>query len=363
MEIITTDTKINYENLKTTYDHIDFTDSLFFDIETTGFTAKNTKLYMIGVLYVSKETNTFHTIQWFLDNYEDEINILKAFFDFACKFNTLIHFNGNGFDIPYLEAKATILDFSLDFNTFKHIDLYKSSTKLKNFFKTENLKLKTIEQFLGLERKDEFSGKELIKVYEEYMTTKDNNLKEFLLLHNYEDLKGMLTVIDILSYSSMLNLGFSFKCFSIEENKNELILEFILDIPVPKRISVSHDDIYMTAYDSKLKIKVPLYMGEMKFFYENYKDYYYLPAEDMAIHKSVATYVDKDYKIKAKAANCYIRKSGIFLKQYTTIVNPYFKKNFNDKYSYFQWNEDIENNSSLIEEYTGHILNYLSLLK
>lgn len=363
MEIITTDTKINYENFKNTYSNIDFTSSLFFDIETTGFAAKNTKLYMIGALYVSKETNTFYVTQWFLDNYDDEINILKSFYKFANNYTTLIHFNGNGFDIPYLEAKAATLDFALDFYAFTHIDLYKSSSKLKNFFKTENLKLKTIEQFLGLNRKDEFSGKELIDVYKEYMKTKDEHLKAFLLLHNYEDLKGMLTVINVLSYNNMLNQGFSYKCSSIEPNSNELILEFTLDISIPKRISLSYDDIYMTAFDSKLKLKLSLYTEELKFFYDNYKDYYYLPAEDMAIHKSVATYVDKEYKTKAKAANCYIRKDGLFLKQYKDIVHPYFKKNYNDKISYFEWNNDIENNSLILKQYAAHLLNYLSQLK
>ena len=40
----------------------------------------------------------------------------------------------------------------------------------------------------------------------------------------------------------------------------------------------------------------------LKYFYDNYKDYFYLPKEDTAIHKSVATYVDKDFRQKAKTA-------------------------------------------------------------
>lgn len=363
MILTTTDTKINYENLKNTYKNIDFKKSLFFDIETTGFAAKNTKLYMIGALYVCNETNTFHVTQWFLDNYDDELNILKSFYNFAKNYSTLIHFNGNGFDVPYLEAKGAILDFSLNFNIFNHIDLYKISLKLKNFLKTENLKLKTLEQFLGLERKDEFSGKELISVYDEYIKTKDNRLKDFLFLHNYEDLKGMLTVINILSYSNILQQGFSYNYSTTDLDAHEVILEFTLHIPIPKRISFSYDEIYITAFDTKLKLKLPLYIGQLKFFYENYKDYYYLPAEDMAVHKSVATYVDKEYKTKAKASNCYTRKNGAFLKQYSNIINPYFKMEYNDKTTYFQWNEDIEVNSTLIDEYAAHILTYLSNIK
>ena len=46
-------------------------------------------------------------------------------------------------------------------------------------------------------------------------------------------------------------------------------------------------------------MRVPLYEEEMKYFYSNYKNYYYLPDEDTAIHKSVASYVDKKYRVQA----------------------------------------------------------------
>ena len=43
-------------------------------------------------------------------------------------------------------------------------------------------------------------------------------------------------------------------------------------------------------------IKVPVFCEEMKFYYSDYKNYYYLPHEDMAIHKSVSMYVDPAFK-------------------------------------------------------------------
>ena len=51
----------------------------------------------------------------------------------------------------------------------------------------------------------------------------------------------------------------------------------------------------------------------MRHFYSDYKNYYYLPKEDMAIHKSVAAYVDHEYREKCKAYNCYVRKTGTFI--------------------------------------------------
>lgn len=363
MEIIRQNTNINYMDFQKLYSDIDFTNSIFFDIETTGFLAKNSHLYMIGVMYVSKETNTFTTIQWFSNEKNDECEILLSFANFIKDHSTLIHFNGKGFDIPYLEAKAENLNITMDFNKFKHKDLYKSAAKLKKFFNTENIKLKTLEQFFGLRRDDTFSGKDLITVYDEYMHKKDNILKEFLLLHNYEDLKGMLTVLNILAYEYIFNAKYTYKNVENNESSNELILEFALFTPINTRISYSTDHIYFTAYDSKLKLLIKPYKGELKYFYDNYKDYYYLPQEDMAIHKTLATYVDKEFKEKAKKTNCYTKKTGKFLPQYTTLFNPSFKENYKDNTCYFELTDEFVNNEHMLLNYIGHILNYLKDLR
>ena len=74
----------------------------------------------------------------------------------------------------------------------------------------------------------------------------------------------------------------------------------------------------------------------MKFFFDHPEDYYYLPAEDMAIHKSVATYVDKDFRKKATADNCYTKKDAIFVPQYETLITPFFKESNKDKLTYFE---------------------------
>ena len=81
---------------------------LFIDIETTGFTAKNSSLYLIGSSYY-RDGNWF-VKQWFADYYEEEKDVLEAFFSFASSFTHLIHFNGNNFDLP--DRKSTRLNSS-----------------------------------------------------------------------------------------------------------------------------------------------------------------------------------------------------------------------------------------------------------
>ena len=58
------------------------------------------------------------------------------------------------------------------------------------------------------------------------------------------------------------------------------------------------------------------FTGELKTFFKDYKDYYYLPAEDTAIHKSVGEFVDKKARVQATARTAYIKKTGSFLPVY-----------------------------------------------
>ena len=91
----------------------------------------------------------------------------------------------------------------------------------------------------------------------------------------------------------------------------------------------------------------------------NYKNYYYLPKEDMAIHKSVAAYVDHEYREKCKAYNCYVRKTGAFIRQYSDFMKPEFRFDIKDKYSYFLLTDDFINSKQMVLSYVKHITDHL----
>ena len=59
-------------------------DVLFIDIETTGLSAKNSCLYMVGCVYYKDDV--WNTIQWMAENYDEELTLLTAFFEFIHDF-------------------------------------------------------------------------------------------------------------------------------------------------------------------------------------------------------------------------------------------------------------------------------------
>lgn len=335
--------------------------SIFFDIETTGFSPANSYLYMIGC---ARRTGDKIVIeQFFAEQPEEEAAVLTAFFAVLNQYQTIISFNGVGFDVPYLKAKADLYKIPEKFRDFEYLDIFKSVSSIKFLLKLENYKQKTIEAFLGLTRDDTKTGGELINVYYEYIKHPTEEAFELLRLHNYEDVVHMTDLLPVLSYLEVLNGQYTILSHRIDHyhaydgtEGNEWIITMLNDYPVPRRLSFKKDCFYLMIGKNRTSLRIPVYEGELHYFYPNYKDYYYLKKEDMAIHKSVAAFVDKDYRENARAANCYARRSGRFLPQYTSIMQPEFRKEYKDKISYFEMTDDFCQSDIMLRRYIDHIL-------
>jgi hypothetical protein len=177
---------------------------------------------------------------------------------------------------------------------------------------------------------------------------------------------GMIDLLPVLSYLEIFNGQYTILSSRIDEYHaydgtagNELIITMQNDYPVPRRISHKTDGFYLMISKFRTSIRIPIYEGELRYFLPNYKDYYYLPGEDMAIHKSVAAFVDRDFREAAHASNCYTRKSGSFLPQCSSIMQPEFRKNYKDKISYFELTEDFYSSDIMLRRYIDHILKHM----
>ena len=273
---------------------------LFFDIETTGFSGDYNQVYLIGCVYFT-ETSA-HFIQWFADSKEAETEVIDTFFAFANNYQTLVHFNGDTFDIPFIEKRCHALRLPHSFDHLESIDIYKRIKPYKKHLGLENLKQKSIETFLGISRDDKYTGGQLIEVYAEYLQTKDPYLLKLLLLHNEDDLKGMPKLLPILHYPDFFDQDFSLlELKKVSGESSRVLLTLCCDAStcLPVSIGASVPSYTVKADKNRLTLSVRLYEGTLKYFYPNYKDYYYLIYEDTAIHKSVGEYVDRDAKVKA----------------------------------------------------------------
>ena len=141
---------------------------------------------------------------------------------------------------------------------------------------------------------------------------------------------------------------------------NELIISFENKFSVPKSVSFHDNDIYLTIGTTKSYVRAEIFEGEMRHFYSDYKKLL-LSAKGGHGHttKSVAAYVDHEYREKCKAYNCYVRKTGTFIRQYSDFMKPEFRFDIKDKYSYFLLTEDFINSKQMVLSYVKHITAHL----
>lgn len=181
--------------------------SMFFDIETTGFSPIYNRIYMIGMLV--KEKGEYIAIQYLTENKADEAVLLRSFSDFIKPYDVLISFNGDSFDLRFTAQRMERLNINSDLTSKVSFDILKYIREEGFLLELENQKLKTLERYLGIFRDDLYSGGELISKYYEYEAG-DISQEPILLLHNLEDI---------------INMPALFRFIDIIDEKNTLILK------------------------------------------------------------------------------------------------------------------------------------------
>jgi uncharacterized protein YprB with RNaseH-like and TPR domain len=99
---------------------------IYFDIETTGFRASTSQLYMIGWAVKQRtDSDRWMVTQLLAQSTSEESLILKMFLEVLRGYDTIIEFNGDRFDLPYLREKYLSYDMHDPLSRFTTVDLYR----------------------------------------------------------------------------------------------------------------------------------------------------------------------------------------------------------------------------------------------
>ena len=319
---------------------------LLFDIETTGLGAVNSCIYLIGALEIKRDRLIFS--QWFAEGPGDEKQVLESFLnrlpDKAC----LISFNGRGFDIPFLVKKCRQYNIPCYLPQMPDIDLYRAFGPLKEYFGMGSRKLVAYEKLIGLDREDKFNGGELIEVYKEYVGKKKfapeeaERLKEMLLLHNEEDITDMVPVMNLFTFMDLTGGNSAFirseivPCeeLPLDKLQGKISSEMLIYTEAATDFPLTHEKliaslpgippIRVCTSGSTACIHIPVINACLKHYFADYRDYYYLPEEDTAIHKSIASSVSSAHRVQASKTTAYIKASGAFIPSFSKALAPQF---------------------------------------
>jgi len=371
-------------------------DILFIDIETTGLSPRNSDIYMIGLAYYENES--WYILQLFSENTNEESKILRLFAKNFTGYSKIINFNGDKFDLPFLKNKFEKHNIPNPIIDADSIDLQKIIKPYREQLGLMDCKQKTIEMYLGTTRKNNYDGKSLIPIYNSYQKVMSREPLEILFLHNYEDIKGLFSLLPMFLFLKFFSLFRNMPNTSIKtdeaispENyidpdledkdsvlpvkakkvqansyndhegnvRKEIFMKLSLPFALPASLTGHLDDCYFKTDKDEAILRVPIYETELKYFYSYYNDYYYLPKEDTAIHKSIASFVDKAYRVKAKPDNCYTKKFGQYLREWDLVFSPFFKTDYKDDKIFFDLNSNLKQSRFALSVYASHIIAHI----
>lgn len=305
--------------------------TLFFDIECTGLSPRKSYIYLIG--YAFRLDNEINLVQLLANNENEEIEILTEFEKVLSNFENLMGYNSTRFDESFIIERCKKYKIETSIKKKNHIDMYLTTTKAKCILDLPNYKQKTIELFLGLNREDKYNGGELIPIYKEYVTSQDQNLKDLLLLHNYEDIKGMVYITDILAYVDLLTSDITFVSNESANEETRFVLKS--DISVPISINKIREYGLYIVNAGNIIVKLNTYNGELYTWLNDYKNYCYLLNEDIIVPKVLTSSMDKSYYRPAGKKDCKVSLNSTFIQVPEKI-------DFGKNYKFFKKDYDAE---------------------
>lgn len=277
-------------------------DILFFDIETTGLSPASSYIFLIGCGHFSDD-NLILT-QWLMDELSDEALLLKSFFEYAASFKRIIHYNGTTFDIPFLQKRSKLYNIPESFFKLAASDVYKNICKYKKLFNAPDYKLKTIEKLSGFKRTDRLDGMQLIDTFIKYIgrkgfeticaqnrisvsdaltlnkktelisvpTESAECIKQLLLLHNTEDILGLVNACTLLNIERFISGDFSLDAFIYDDYS--LFLRLKTRYRLPACLNSSFDSWILEKQDDFIYIEASLehtrsYFGNIDNFLAN----------------------------------------------------------------------------------------------
>lgn len=178
------------------FENLDLSNALFIDLETTGLSGGTGVIpFLIGLGYYRDDR--FHVTQFFLGELAEEERMIQEFGQFLSQMNfqSIITFNGKGFDMPLLETRFILHRQPFSLSELPHLDFLYSARSLWRH-KHESCRLYHLaREVVQADRAEDIPAAEVPGRFFQYLQTGNFEVIEPVLYHNQEDILSLLGVV------------------------------------------------------------------------------------------------------------------------------------------------------------------------
>ncbi len=177
---------------------LDLSTALFIDLETTGLSGgAGVVPFNVGLGYYRDDK--FYVAQFFLGELAEEERMIQELAQFFkdMEFQSVVTYNGKGFDIPLLETRFILHRQLFVLSELPHLDFLYAARRLWSH-KYESCRLYHLAlELVQVDRSEDIPSAEIPWRYFQYLQTGNFELIEPILYHNKEDILSLLGVVII----------------------------------------------------------------------------------------------------------------------------------------------------------------------
>jgi hypothetical protein len=156
----------------------------YLDIETTGLSAEDSSVTLVGIVTRSRGGRRLE--QFFVDDPDDEGEVLAAAIERLSEIGGVVTYNGHRFDLPFLRERARLHGLRLPW--VEGWDLLGEARQWRRANDVAgNCRLRTMLAHFGIARKDKSGGLDVVDAYWRWVETGDPKARQLILDHNAED--------------------------------------------------------------------------------------------------------------------------------------------------------------------------------
>ena len=296
--------KIIEQNIKQLYPSSDFEcGDAILDITARGRYFRTSRLLRIDLIRRNESRHNesrrnesgVRLISWISEQESDEYEMLTVLSDALDSIRRIITFNGNAFDLPHLHQKYKAFDLMDPLQGKQYLDLMLRLKPISRFLALPSGKLADFAGFLHLaqpDASDEASFRFHPGAEDKHEASTPN------------DALYTLECMSLLHYADFLDQGARIREVTTDEERVIFRLHYPDGFPVGFSV---HDSGFHLRFseDGTVLLSSRICNGSIRYYHTDVKNYWYLPLEGYAIHKSAAQYVDKSRREKAVRENCY----------------------------------------------------------
>lgn len=213
-------------------EYLDFRRTVVADIETTGLTPRSAKVILGGLVVPDGEGRL--ALQYFADRPEDEEELLDRYVGMLTQYETIVTYNGNTFDLPFLKKRMKTHGISAEgLEACYSLDLYRLLKKYSELPSLlPDLKQKTVERYMGVgqTRRDTIDGGESVRLYYRFLESsgaQKGSLLDQILLHNRDDIVKLSEIMSILRFLDIHKIMYS-EGFPVTDGEDRAMIRSIL---------------------------------------------------------------------------------------------------------------------------------------